>query len=89
MSLIDQAIKSAARPKSFWAMFAVCLFAPIIALPYVLLVNYGLIRHTLLGFSFFLALFFIAACFFLYYFIGLLTGRYRGLKGRSWSELPW
>ena len=70
-------------------MFAICLFAPIVALPYVLLVNYGLIHHTILGFLFFLALILVAACFFLFYVNGLLAGRYRGLKGLSWSELPW
>jgi hypothetical protein len=70
-------------------MFAICLLAPVIALPYILLVNYGLIRHTMFGFSFFLVLILVAACFLFYYVNGLLAGRYRNLKGLSWSELPW
>jgi hypothetical protein len=89
MSLLDKIIRSAARPKSFWAMFAVCFSAPIIALPYVLLVNYGVIRHTMLGFLFFVAWILLAACFLFQYLSGLLAGKYRDLKGLSWSELPW
>lgn len=70
-------------------MFAICIVGPIIALPYLLLVNYGLIQHTLTGFLFFLALILTAGFFLLYYLNGLLAGRYRDLKGLSWSELPW
>lgn len=70
-------------------MFAICIFGPISALPYVLLVNYGLIQHTTTGFLFFLAQMLMAVILALYYLNGLLAGRYRGLKGLSWSELPW
>ena len=89
MSLFDKAIRAAARPKSFWAMFAICFSAPILALPYLLLVTAGVIQHNALGFSFFLALIIAAFCFMLYYVNGLLAGRYRDPKGRPWSDLPW
>jgi hypothetical protein len=89
MSLLEKAIRSGARPKSFWVMLAICIIAPIIGLPYFLLVQYGLIHHTMTGFLFFFALILVAWFFFLYYVNGLFAGRYRGLKGMSWSQLPW
>lgn len=89
MSVIDKMIRSAARPKSFWAMFALGLFAPLIGLPYILLVNHGFIDHSVYGFLFFLVLIAIGFCLFFYYLAGMAAGKYKDLGGRSWSELPW
>jgi hypothetical protein len=89
MSLIDKIIRSASRPKSFWIAFAIALAAPVLGLPYVLLVNYGLINHSLTGFLFFLVLIVLAFCFIAFYMAGQISGKYKGLRDRSWSELPW
>ena len=70
-------------------MLAICFLAPIIALLYLILVHYGLIEHTNLGFRFFLAIIVLAWGLLLYYIRGRLAGKYRDLEGRSWSELPW
>ena len=70
-------------------MLAVGFLAPIIALPYLLLLHYGVIEHTILGFRFFLAVIVLAWGLLLYYIRGRLAGKYRDLEGRSWSELPW
>jgi len=89
MSLIDKVIKASARPKSFWMMLMLCFAAPILGLPYVLLVDGQLIQHTAGGFLFFLALIAVAFLLLVYYLVGTATGKYRDLEGRSWSELPW
>jgi uncharacterized RDD family membrane protein YckC len=89
MSLVDRMIRSAARPKSFWAMLAVCALAPVLAFPYILLVNGGVISHSVYGFVFFLGMIFSGFCLLLYYQAGMLSGRYNDLEGRAWSELPW
>lgn len=70
-------------------MFLLCFAAPLIGLPYVLLVSSQLIQHTFGGFLFFLALMAVAFLLLVYYLVGTATGKYRDLEGRSWSELPW
>ena len=89
MSLIDRAVRAGARPRSLWVALAIGFFAPLIALPYLLLVNFGVINHTLGGLLFFLALIIADFAFISYYVVGRTSGKYRELKGRSWSELPW
>jgi len=89
MSLIDKAVKTSARPKSFWVLFVLCFAAPIIGLPYVLLVNNQLIPHATGGFLFFLGLIAVAFLLLVYYLVGMASGKYRDLEGQSWSELPW
>ena len=74
MSLIDKAVRAGARPKSFWAALAIGFFAPLVALPYLLLVNFGVISHTLSGFLFFLALIIAGFAFISYYVVGLTSG---------------
>jgi hypothetical protein len=89
MSLIDKIIRTSLRPRSFWIAFLIGAVAPVIALPYVILVNSGVINHGLFGFFFFVVLWLVAFASLIYYYYGQLRGRYKDLSGRSWSELPW
>ena len=87
--MLTKTIQSAGRPKSFWIAFALCSLLPLIGLLYMLLLHYGHIEHTILGFLFFLTLILVATCFMAYYFVGMVSGKYRNLKGLRWAELPW
>ena len=89
MSLFDKAIRTSSRPKSFWVAFAIGFATPVLGLPYVLLVNFGLINHSLTGFLFFLALIVLGFCFLAYYMAAQISGKYKDLRNLSWSELPW
>lgn len=82
-------IKKLGKPKSWWLTMG-CVVA---ALPFGLIVMaiywLGVTSHMRASIYVLLAMWLTGVFGMMIYCIGQLSGRYKNLKGRGWTDLPW
>jgi len=82
-------IRKLGKPRSFLVFAAACLAGLLLGSLCVLLYFAGLEAAGRAGVWVVVACWATAAFSCLSYFFGQLSGRYRNLQGKGWSELPW